>query len=148
MNLIRFEPLNHKNRYVSTVFDDVFNRNISDLVGRDVINNMPAVNIIEKEDGFLLEVAAPGLSKQDLKIATDKNRLTISAEQSGEQTIEEGKLRRREFNYNSFSRSFTLPNIVDKDTISAVYADGVLRVTLPKRAEILQMEKSRVIEVA
>ena len=148
MNLIRFEPFTHRNRYMPDVFNDFFGRNIADFVGTDNLNTLPAVNISETEDAFVLDLAIPGMSKQDLKVVTEKNRLTISAEKTVDSGSDSGQLRRREFSYNTFTRSFILPASVDKDAVSATYTDGVLKLTLPKKAEIMQMEKSRVIDVA
>jgi len=98
----------------------------------------PAVNIIESKDDYRIEVAAPGLDKSDFKINIENNVLTISAEKE-EKTENEGEsFVRREFNYASFSRSFTLPESMDTEKISAKHKDGVLDVIIPKKEEAKQ----------
>lgn len=98
----------------------------------------PAVNIIESKDDYRIEVAAPGLNKDDFKINIENNVLTISAEKE-EKTENEGESYvRREFNYASFSRSFTLPDSMDTEKISAKHKDGVLDVIIPKKEEAKQ----------
>jgi len=117
--------------------DEFFGR---DLMGNFFENqtgiNMPAVNIIEGNEDFKIEVAAPGLNKKDFKIDIDRNVLTVSSEKKEEKKEkDEDKFMRREFSYSSFSRSFTLPDTVDEDKVSANHKDGVLTVTIPKKEE-------------
>ncbi|MES2520314.1 MAG: Hsp20/alpha crystallin family protein [Bacteroidota bacterium] len=99
-------------------------------------NNIPAVNVKENENGFQIEVAAPGLKKEDFKLSLHENRLTISAKQEENKEENKEKYTRQEFNYTSFQRTFTLPKNVDGDKIEATYTDGVLHVGLPKKEEI------------
>lgn len=146
MNLIKFDPFLHTTR-MPGMLEDFFGRNIGDFVGADFATNVPSVNISETESGYQLEVAAPGLSKEDFHISLDKDRLTISSEKSMKNESTEGKWTRREFNFSSFSRSFVLPKTVEKDHISAKYENGVLFLTVPKKAEVVKEEKSRVIEI-
>jgi HSP20 family protein len=148
MNLIKFQPYTRTSRYMPDLFDEFFGRNISDVVGTDFVNSKPSVNVTETDQHFHVEVAAPGLSKADFKVVLDKNKLTISAEKSTESKAEEGKMMRREFNFNSFSRSFILNGSIDQTGINAAYNDGVLKLTLPKRAEVVEAAKTRVIEIA
>lgn len=107
--------------------------------GRPVINryynptpNVPAVNVKETDMAFVLELAAPGLKKEDLKINVEKNTLTIGyqSEQKNEETTH--KFTRQEFAFNSFERVFRLPKNVNADEIKAAYTDGILTVELPK----------------
>ncbi len=107
---------------------------------------VPAVNIIENELGFRLEVAAPGLQKDDFKLNLENNLLTVSAktETKTEETLE--KYTRQEFSFGSFSRSFKLPNSIDSEQINAAYNDGILKVELPKKEEAKKYP--RAIEVA
>lgn len=111
--------------------------------------NVPAVNIKETDTVFRIEVAAPGKKKEDFNVEVDHNVLTISSEERSETNEKdtEGKYTRKEFSYNSFRRSFTLPETVNLDTINASYEDGVLHVTLPKKEEALPKPK-RLIEIA
>jgi len=94
---------------------------------------VPAVNIHETNTSYELELAAPGLKKSDFKISVDGDVLTISAEKKEEKEEKHRKVTRREFNFTSFSRSFTLPDSVDADKIKASYEDGVLKLELPKK---------------
>lgn len=110
--------------------------------------SMPAVNIKETENSFQVELAAPGLDKADFQISIDENVLKISAEkQSKHEEEEEGRYSRREFSYQSFARSFTLPDTVDQEAIAANYKEGVLSIRLPKRAEE-EVKASRTIEIS
>ena len=94
---------------------------------------MPAVNVSERENEFEVEVVAPGYNKADFKIKLEKDLLTISAETKENQEQKEGeKVIRREFTSSAFSRSFTLPDHIDGDQISAKYENGLLRVAIPK----------------
>ena len=98
-------------------------------------DNMPAVNIIEEKDDYQIEVAAPGLDKKDFKIDLDNNVLTISSEKEEKQEEDNDHFMRIEFSYSSFSRSFSLPDSVDADKITATHKDGVLHLVIPKRDE-------------
>lgn len=101
-------------------------------------STLPAVNVRENDNEILIDVAAPGLKKNDFNVNFDNGRLTISSEKKDEKTEKEGdKVTRREFNYQSFQRSFNVPeNMVDTEKINAKYSDGILKVTLPKREEV------------
>ncbi len=109
--------------------------------------HVPAVNIKETDASFNLELAAPGLKKEDFNLELDNDVLTISAEITTDEALETTeKFTRREFNYQSFKRVFTLPEEVDESKISANYNQGVLNVFLPKKEEALPKEK-RLIEI-
>jgi HSP20 family protein len=99
-------------------------------------NNIPAVNVKENENAFQIEVAAPGLKKEDFKLSLHENRLTISAKQEENKEEKTEKYSRQEFNYSSFQRTFTLPKNVDGEKIDASYTDGILHVGLPKKEEL------------
>jgi HSP20 family protein len=109
--------------------------------------NVPAVNITERKDDYLVSLAAPGLKKEDFKIDVEGNLLTISSEKEEENEEKEEKYTRQEYSYSSFERSFTLPNEVDKDKIDAHYQDGVLELVLPKKEEAKKMAISKKIAV-
>lgn len=100
----------------------------------------PAVNIKEEGERFLVELAAPGMKKEDFQIDIDHNVLTISAEtkQEEEHKDEKGHYTRKEFNYTAFKRAFTLPETVESDGIEASYNDGLLSIHIPKREEAKQ----------
>ena len=105
------------------------------------------MNVVENEEGFRIEVAAPGLQKSDFKLNLEKNQLTISAEKEQKEENKTEKYTRKEFKYASFQRTFTLPNTVDGDRIEATYADGILNIALPKREEAKE-KPARLIEIA
>ncbi len=150
MNLIKYNPYGPLSK--RNFFDEVFNRSISEFVGTDFVMNMPSVNVVESDTGFTLEVAAPGLAKDDFKIDIDRDRLFVSAEKKTEEEVTgeevtEGKFTRKEFNYSSFERSFFLPKSIDREAIEANYDNGVLSIVLPKKEEVLKEEKGRTIEI-
>jgi HSP20 family protein len=116
-------------------------------VARNTWNTLPAVNVKETEAGFQLEVAAPGLKKEDFKINLNENRLVISAQQETQNEETNEKYARKEFSYTSFQRAFVLPKSVDGEKIEASYADGILHVTLPKKEEA-KVKAAREIAVA
>lgn len=101
-------------------------------------STLPAVNIRENHDEYLIDVAAPGMSKENFKVNYDNGRLTISSERKEEKSEKtEEKYTRREFSYMSFQRAFTMPeNVVNGERINANYADGILRIKVPKRDEV------------
>ena len=117
-----------------SVFDD-FNL-LGDLFRKGIsrpANSLPSVNVKETETAYELEVAAPGLSKEDFKIDVDGETLTISAERETNKEEKEDFYTRKEFSYSSFKRSFNLPErTVETDKITAKYVDGVLQLVVPK----------------
>jgi HSP20 family protein len=143
MNLIRFnqDPVS----LLSELMEDIDRNFIWGSAG--LRQMMPAVNISENEDGFMLEMAAPGLKKSDFTINLDNNVLTISSEKQEEQEDSKQNYSCKEFNFSSFSRSFTLPKSIDFDKIKADYKDGILKVSLPKR-EDAKVALNRQIEIA
>lgn len=94
---------------------------------------LPDANIIENDKDFKIELAAPGLEKNDFKVEVDNGVLTVSAEKREESNEEKKNYRRREFSYQSFSRSFSLPENSLSDKIDAKYDNGILHLTLPKK---------------
>ncbi len=131
-------PMLRKNRgNVPSFIDEFFGRDWMDSVFSDQPGiSTPAVNVKENNDDFLIEVAAPGLEKNDFKIDLDNNVLSISSEKEiRNEDKEEGRYMRREFSYTSFSRSFSLPEAVDAEKIKAKHKDGILTITIPKREE-------------
>jgi len=109
----------------------------------------PAVNIVENKDGFRIEIAAPGLNKEDFHINIDKKVLVISSEKetkSESKDENDEKYYRREFGYFSFKRSFSLPEYADTDKIKATHENGVLNVFIPKREETKE-KPARIISI-
>lgn len=109
--------------------------------------NMPAVNIMETKDDFNVSLAVPGMKKEDFNIDLDGNMLTISCEKEEKKEEKEAKYTRKEYNYSSFSRSFTLPEGVNQEKIDAHYEDGILKMTLPKKEEVKKLTSSKHISV-
>jgi HSP20 family protein len=121
------------------IFNDFLNRDWYDWSNQNFSltnTTIPSVNIKENENEFVVEMAAPGMTKEDFNIELNNSMLTISSEkQTNNQSKEGENVTRREFSYQSFSRSFTLPVIVETDRISAKYESGILRVNIPKKEE-------------
>jgi HSP20 family protein len=107
----------------------------NDFISKAVFSEVPAANIKEEADKYELDLAVPGLAKEDFKINVENNVLEIACEHKDERTIERKNFTRKEFNYNSFSRSFILPESVNADAIQADYKEGLLKLTLPKKEE-------------
>jgi len=145
MSLIKYDPFAPV-RSLTNVVDEFFNRGIGELVGYDHAFSVPSVNVVETPQNFLLEVAASGLEKGDFKVSVENGSLNISAKKEKKEEVHDGKYTRREFNYTSFSRSFNLPEGVKPEEVQAVYENGVLKVTLPKK-EVAKVEDARVIEI-
>jgi len=123
---------------VPSFFDDFFTRDLFDWSNTNMGygSSLPAVNIKEDENNFEVEVAVPGMNKDDFKIELENNVLTVSTEKEENTASDESNYKRREFRYTSFSRSFSLPeSIVDGEKVKAKYTDGVLHIMLPKREE-------------
>lgn len=137
-----------KNGYVPVFTDEFF--------GSDLLKNffdveagvsMPAVNIVETKDEYKVEVAAPGLKRDDLKIDLHNNLLQVSSEKENNHEENNENYMRREFCYQSFKRSFTLPRTVDSEKIKATYTDGVLNISIPKKEDAKE-KPSREIEIS
>ena len=109
-------------------------------------SNLPAVNILDGEKDFTLELAVPGKKKEDFNVELDNDVLTISMESQSEVKDKQAEYTRREFHYTSFKRAFTLPESVNQEDIKADYKDGILTFTLPKKEEALPKAK-RLIEI-
>ena len=106
--------------------------------------SMPAVNIIEEKDNFKIEVAAPGLDKKDFNIEIENYVLTVSANKENKVEKKDEKFTMREFNYSTFSRSFTLPKSVKSDKIKASHKEGILTITIPKKEEAIEKPKRQI----
>jgi|ERR1017187_4053440 HSP20 family protein len=133
------KALAKQSEFLPSVFNDFFKPwnewfdNGGSLWGREI--TAPSVNVSENTKDYKLTVAAPGMKKDDFKIDVDGNMLTISAETKQEKEEKDEKYTRKEYNYSSFSRSFTLPDAVNKEKIEANYENGVLQLVLPKTEE-------------
>jgi HSP20 family protein len=123
----------------SNLFGDFFDKAFSDWNSTNFSltnTTLPAVNIQESKDDFLVTMAVPGMSKKDFKLDLNDNVLTISSEKKEEKKKEEENFTRKEYSYQSFSRSFTLPkDVVNDEKISAKYENGELKILIPKKEE-------------
>ena len=134
---------NSNSFFMPELFDDFVSRNLFDWGTSNFSNTgttLPAVNIRESNENFEVEMAAPGMNKNDFNILLEGNTLTITSEKSDEQEERDGeKFSRREFRYQSFQRRFTLPkDVVDVDQINAKYENGILKLSIPKKEEAKQ----------
>lgn len=125
---------------IPSLFDDFFKGDLSGLsnLNQTYGETLPSINIKETDDRFEVEVAAPGMNKNDFKVELDNDNLTISAhkESRNEEKDDDDFYSRREFSYQSFSRSFSLPErMVQGEKITAKYRDGILNISIPKTEE-------------
>lgn len=137
-------------RLYPTLFNQLFNRELLDWNNTGFSaedSTLPAVNILEDENQIQIEVAAPGMKKEDFKIELNHNRLTVSAEVEKENNESGERYSRKEFSYRSFTRRFNIPvETINGDQIQASYKDGILLLSLPKRDE-LKPKPARAIEI-
>ena len=133
MNLVKFSD------QFPSMFNRFFDDNMLDWTNRnfsDTNTTLPSVNVKENTDEYMVEVAAPGFEKNQFKIELNNDVLTISSEKKFEnETKDEERVTRKEFSYQSFSRSFTLPTLVERDKINAKYEKGILSISIPKKEE-------------
>lgn len=144
MTLVKFNPKSNKS--LMPGFNDVFDSILNDTFFSDrMMTKVPAANISESADHFHVELAAPGLKKEDFRLKLEREVLSISVEQAHEDQQQERNYAKREYSYSSFVRSFTLPEVADQNGIEARYIDGVLCIDIPKREEAKM--QSRQIEI-
>lgn len=145
MTLVKFNP-EKKNNVLLPGFNDIFESVLEDnFFSTRRMSNVPSVNISDSPDAYHIELAAPGLRKEDFKVNVERDMLTISTEKKTESSEGDKSYTRREFNYAAFTRSFTLPESADVDRIQASYHEGVLKLHLPKKEEAKAI--SRQIEI-
>lgn len=135
---------------ISRMMDEFFNGGLMDMNDRSLMATQPSVNIVENEDSFTVEVAAPGLDKDDFNVVVEDDVLTISGEkkhETEEKGEKNGTFTRREFNYTAFSRSFHLPDSCQSDDIMGSYNNGVLILSIPKREEA-KKKPAKTIEIS
>jgi len=146
MTLVKFNERRDNGGLLSPVFNDIFENFFNDqFISDRMVSRVPAVNISETDGHYHIELAAPGLKKEDFKLNLESNALTISAEHRDEQTGDDKKYNKREYSYTSFVRSFTLPESADDAGIEAGYTDGVLKIDVAKKEEAKMA--SRQIEI-
>jgi HSP20 family protein len=132
------------------LFDDLFNRDLFNWNNSNYSatrTTLPSVNIRETDDGFEVEMAAPGMDKKDFNISLEGNTLTIASQKKNEEEHKENGYSRREFSYQSFRRTFLLPkDVVDDEHIVARYENGLLLLQIPKKEEV-KKKAPRLIEI-
>ncbi|MGN7986081.1 Hsp20/alpha crystallin family protein [Pedobacter sp. 22226] len=145
MTLVKFNP-EKKNSSLLPGFNDIFESVLGDTFFNDRrISSVPAANISESNTAYHIELAAPGLKKEDFRISVERDVLKISSQQKDENNMEKKNYNRREYGYSSFTRVFTLPETANVDSIRASYTDGVLILDIPKKEEARVV--SRQIEI-
>ncbi|MCF6184706.1 MAG: Hsp20/alpha crystallin family protein [Bacteroidales bacterium] len=120
--------------------DDFFTGDINPSAKSRVLT-VPPVNVFETDTAYKIELAAPNLKKEDININLENDVLTISAEKEEDNISEEGQYTKKEFNYFNFSRSFTLPEIADREKIEAKSENGVLTITIHKKEDVIKKPK-------
>jgi HSP20 family protein len=126
------------NRGFNSIFDEFFNEFPVKMESR---LNFPPVNIHENENAYELELNVPGRNKEDFKLTVENGMLTVSFEKKEENKVEGQKTLRREFSYQSFTRSFNLDENINADNIQAKYENGILSLTLPKKEQAKPAKK-------
>ena len=140
-------PARRNQYWLPSIFNDIFD---DDFMGYTPAKQFasPAVNIIENEKDYQIEVAAPGMSKEDFKVRLENdNELVIALEKKNEDKHEKKNYLRREFSYASFKQAFIIPDEVEAEHIGAAMVDGVLKITLPKKEVVVKTPASRQIEI-
>ena len=143
MTLVKF---NNKTRNTAPYFNNVFDSLFSDALNKTHgVSKVPNVNIYEGSNEYKIELAAPGLNKEDFKIDLKKDNLSVWAEKKAEEGSVAKDYSRKEFDYTSFARSFVLPEGIDADKISAEYTNGILYITIGKKEEAKLTHKEIVV---
>lgn len=136
--------------YYYPVYDSLANL-LDEFLSQDTetlnnISTLPAVNVLEREKDYVIEMAAPGMKKENFEIEIDNDQLIIEGKVNGDNIEEKANYTKREFAYNNFKRVFTLPETIDGQNISAQYKDGILSITLAKKPEA-QVQDKKMIKV-
>ena len=139
MRIVKYNNNNNFPSLMNEFFNEDFGMN---LINRN--RSVPSVNSIENNDSFEIDLAVPGMNKEDFKIELIDKLLIISSENSN--SIGNDNMRLNEFNYSSFQRSFRIPESVELDKIKANYKNGILKIKLPKKKDSIT-KPNRVIEI-
>ncbi|WP_288736767.1 Hsp20/alpha crystallin family protein [uncultured Parabacteroides sp.] len=139
-------PIRKNQNWLPSVFNDFFDNDWMEKAN----STAPAINVIESEKDYKIELAAPGMTKEDFNVRIDDdNCLVVSMEKKNENKDEKhnGRYLRREFSYSKFQQTMILPDDVDKEKISAKVEHGVLTVDVPKKAPVETAKLQRNIEI-
>lgn len=128
----------------NTPLDRFFKTDFPDIFDSENSLTVPAINVTEEKNNYIVNMAAPGLKKEDFDISLDGNLLTISSEKESEKDDDSERFSRREYNYSYFSRSVTLPDSAETKNIAAKYTDGILSLTIPKKPDT---DKNRSLKI-
>ena len=143
MTLVNF---NNRTRNSAPHFNNVFDSLFNEALNKNyAVNKMPAVNILETATDYKIELAAPGLTKEDFQINLKKDNLSVWAERKAVEGAEVKDYNRKEFDFNSFARSFVLPDTIDAEKISAEYVNGILYITIGKKEEVNRNKEIKVL---
>ncbi len=143
MTLVKFQPFPTTKPAPFNLFNSMFDRSIADFMGHDGgTNSQPSVNVVETDHVFHIELAAPGFDKSNFTARVENDQLIVEGkrEVAAEQT--EKRYTRREFQVASFQRAFKLPKSVNQDAVQAGYENGILKITLDKKAEAKPVQKN------
>jgi HSP20 family protein len=137
--------------FLPSIFDELFLENRLDVPNYENFSS-PKVNIKENNTNFIIEIAAPGLDKENFEVAIEESQLTVSckseniSENNASETAENIKFTHKEFNFSKFTRTFTLPDTVNKEDIKASYVNGILSISLVKVED--KKEIKRMVEIS
>lgn len=145
MTLVRFKPFAPKQYVFGDLFEELFNNFLKDESGISSFSyTKPAVNILEEKDKYSLELAVPGMKKEDIDIRVEDKQLIISSATENKEEINRDNFIRMEYNYESFKRVFTLPDTINANDINAEYVDGVLKIALRKKEEAIKKDPMQI----
>jgi len=143
MTLVNF---NNRTRNTAPYFNNVFDSLFSEAVSKNkMVDKSPNVNIQENETAYVIELAAPGLKKEDFQINLKRDTLSVWAEVKTEETQVAKDYTRKEFDFSSFARSFNLPETADGEKITAEYKDGILVINIGKKDDTKLQHKEIVV---
>jgi HSP20 family protein len=131
----------------SDAIDSIFNYSMPAFLGSDFFQTQPSVNFSESDDAYIIELAAPGLNKEELSIDIKDGIIIIKGVKEESKNEEGPQYKRREFNYSSFTRSFTIPEDVKTDQISAKQENGILHIEM-KKQDVIVKEGVKKIEIS
>lgn len=139
MTLVKFKPFAPSQYVFGDLFEELFNNFLKDETGiTSVRSAKPAVNILEEQERYVLELAVPGIKKEDIDIKIEDKQLIISSSKENKDEETKENFLRMEYNFESFKRVFSLPDTVNSNEINAEYTDGILKLNLKKKEEAVK----------